>query len=491
MDKENLKKGADESNSALSVLFSFSGIGFGVSLGWLWLLFQTPLVDFYLSEEAVAASSTPARIVSLVVMCVCLALIGILSRNERFAEQSIKIMLAIVVISGPIGLISLWVSAFSGGWFEVLYFLGWGVVALCAACLSCLWATALAGFKTPLRRIVCIASSALIAVILFLLISFLEIFVALFVVMVLPLCSGLLFRMNKDHFHGLITARSVHPKGMPYVKLIIALGIFGFAFGTLWGTGLSKDAIFSNRLAFTIVGVFAICILLYSRLNKSHSISWVYRLVPVVLIAAFLLLPFPGQSRDVWSGVLGGSGYLIYETLMLMVIFDAIARFQLRTLPAYALARFATVSGLCLGWVFSLFFNVFNLDMVGITAFSAVAVFVLVLANALLIDEKALYIADVFYGNKRRNSSGDGLGKLSEHDNLEKRCQEISLKYRLTNREEEVLALLARGRNARYIQETLVVTNATAKAHRYNIYKKMDIHSHQELIDFIESWNGG
>ena len=483
-------KTATERGSKVIPWISVTSIGFGISLGWLWILFQTPFADHYLDTEAAFPLGTLARIVSLVVMAISLALIGLLSRKEKIAERCIPVMLVVGMVSGPIGMALIWVSAFIGGAIEVLCIAGWCLIAVCAACMLCIWATALVGFRLAVRRIACISAAAVIAVALFLIVGFLEIPIALCIIMILPICSGLLFRMNKSHLGELVTSRSAHPKGVPSVKLVVAMGIFGFAFGTLWGTGLPKDDISSNQLAFAIVGVFSLCMLMYARFSKSHGISLAYRVAPVVLIAAFLLLPFLGELRNYWSGVLGGSGYLIYEILLLMVVFDSIVRFQLRTIPAFAVARCATVCGLCFGWVFSIaFFNAFPLDSLGVAAFSSITVLVLVLANALLIDEKALFIADIFYSpkNSKVDTKGD-LPRLVEYDRLETRCLEIARNYHLTNREEEVLALLARGRNARYIQDVLVVTNATAKAHRYNIYKKLDIHSHQELIDLIEAW---
>ena len=46
--------------------------------------------------------------------------------------------------------------------------------------------------------------------------------------------------------------------------------------------------------------------------------------------------------------------------------------------------------------------------------------------------------------------------------------------------------MLARGRDRTYIQEQLVVSRNTVKAHVKHIYAKSDIHSHQDLIDLIE-----
>jgi LuxR family maltose regulon positive regulatory protein len=50
----------------------------------------------------------------------------------------------------------------------------------------------------------------------------------------------------------------------------------------------------------------------------------------------------------------------------------------------------------------------------------------------------------------------------------------------LTDRELEVLALLAEGRTNREIAETLVVATGTVKAHTAAIYRKLDVHNRTE-----------
>lgn len=74
----------------------------------------------------------------------------------------------------------------------------------------------------------------------------------------------------------------------------------------------------------------------------------------------------------------------------------------------------------------------------------------------------------------------------SPEDLFQARCDAIAEKYHLTPREREVFAMLARGRNREYIQEKLVVSRNTVKAHVRHVYEKLDIHSHQELIDLVE-----
>lgn len=56
----------------------------------------------------------------------------------------------------------------------------------------------------------------------------------------------------------------------------------------------------------------------------------------------------------------------------------------------------------------------------------------------------------------------------------------------LSPREREVASLLARGRSLPFIQEELYISAGTAQTHARHIYKKMGVHSRQELIDRVE-----
>ena len=57
--------------------------------------------------------------------------------------------------------------------------------------------------------------------------------------------------------------------------------------------------------------------------------------------------------------------------------------------------------------------------------------------------------------------------------------------FELSPRQKEVAYLLAYGRDANYISEKLFISKGTLNSHRLNIYRKMNIHSRQELLDLI------
>ena len=66
-------------------------------------------------------------------------------------------------------------------------------------------------------------------------------------------------------------------------------------------------------------------------------------------------------------------------------------------------------------------------------------------------------------------------------------CKKIAGLYSLSKRETEVFILLARGRSAEEIANYYTLSVYTIRAHTRSIYAKLDVHSHKELIEFIES----
>lgn len=68
--------------------------------------------------------------------------------------------------------------------------------------------------------------------------------------------------------------------------------------------------------------------------------------------------------------------------------------------------------------------------------------------------------------------------------------KEIAEDNRLSLRESEVMRFLAMGRNGTYIAEQLGVSANTVRTHTRNVYTKLDVHSREELIDYVDQWVG-
>lgn len=72
-------------------------------------------------------------------------------------------------------------------------------------------------------------------------------------------------------------------------------------------------------------------------------------------------------------------------------------------------------------------------------------------------------------------------------DRLVMLCDALAEEYGLTPREREIAELIARGRSKAYIAETRFISENTVRGHVKRLYAKLDVHSKQELVDFIES----
>lgn len=67
-------------------------------------------------------------------------------------------------------------------------------------------------------------------------------------------------------------------------------------------------------------------------------------------------------------------------------------------------------------------------------------------------------------------------------------CSNITEEYRLSKRESDVLLLLARGWDRKSIAESLHVGVSTVGTHVMHLYRKLNVHGGQELIDFVRRY---
>ena len=75
---------------------------------------------------------------------------------------------------------------------------------------------------------------------------------------------------------------------------------------------------------------------------------------------------------------------------------------------------------------------------------------------------------------------------LPAEKTLEDYCAELADTYSLTPREEEVCVMTSRGYSSSYIAEQLYISGSTVRFHQQNLYRKLGVHSKQELINFVE-----
>jgi DNA-binding CsgD family transcriptional regulator len=70
------------------------------------------------------------------------------------------------------------------------------------------------------------------------------------------------------------------------------------------------------------------------------------------------------------------------------------------------------------------------------------------------------------------------------------RCAELAAEHRLTNRELEILLILAEGHSGSYISDVLFISANTVRTHIRNIYRKLGVSTREDILSVTRSRRG-
>ena len=263
-------------------------------------------------------------------------------------------------------------------------------------------------------------------------------------------------------------------------QLFITLLLFRFIYGfTLTFGEVGRVPLLALGALVPLAAVLAYVAL--SR--KDFSPDSFFQLSILCSVAGFLVLSIAAANGSLVSTLLScGTGF--FEILMYFVLIALGAKNTVSALPMLAWGNAMASWGTLLGANFGRFTNVMATDATMTSIISACIVFGIV-AYVVLV-QKSFSFAHTIQGIKPLTplvSSSGADGTLSP---VAERCAAIGAAASLTDREQEIFEYLARGRNVRFIQDELTVSYNTVKTHVSHIYAKLDVHSHQELIDLVE-----
>jgi DNA-binding CsgD family transcriptional regulator len=126
---------------------------------------------------------------------------------------------------------------------------------------------------------------------------------------------------------------------------------------------------------------------------------------------------------------------------------------------------------------------------VGGNALNTFLILCMLLGYFLLPRDKAIREMTILdYGNPAGAARADGNSEELSKGRFIARCEYVANVHLLSSRETDVLYLLAKGRNAAYIAKNLFISEGTVHTHTWRIYRKMDVHTQQELMDLVDSY---
>ena len=198
---------------------------------------------------------------------------------------------------------------------------------------------------------------------------------------------------------------------------------------------------------------------------------------------------FPFISERYWI-VYSFLSMLIFAILSLSVILFAIQLSKARRLPApyvfsiLALCLYApSFLGTLLGGLIPDTLITPKYLTSGVLMFAMVAYIVLTARIRLRADNTI----DADWPEVQHEVVSEEFGMSAPADD-EKALRAVSETFGLTAREEEILALMCRGRNVPAIADTLLLSTHTVRGYVKNLYQKCDVHSRQELLNLVDSF---
>ena len=326
--------------------------------------------------------------------------------------------------------------------------------------------------------------------------------VSLAAISLLPLVSGALYLLSRRSYsNGSIPAddetRPLAGDGprKPTIARMFALLLASYSIGCLLPAIGPKGTVplLAEPWTASIGMVFAIAlsvgIVLFSRRIDLDSL---YRWITAPFALAIILAAFPDGACLSLSSILGNATFTGLQIIMI-IYFIRLANRSGKT-PTFllGLGECAAYAGVLIGYAGGSFVR----GAIGAGALDPKTAG-LVLVGAFICSTLLVPRRDTAWSDRGgtvrvgatlapgdKEASADAAEPVAE--SFEARCARIAADHGLSARESEIFSLLAQGRSQPYIRDMLYLSKNTVSTHTRHIYRKLDVHSKQELLDLLE-----
>jgi DNA-binding CsgD family transcriptional regulator len=259
---------------------------------------------------------------------------------------------------------------------------------------------------------------------------------------------------------------------------VLVASTCGLSFGMTANEAILENVGFNSIAISSAVGqgIVGIVLLLISKfLSPRLGAAQIYAGALIFVIIGYLMLALDMPLLWISNGFTS-MGYHAFYFFMVVYWGDLAKRTGRSVVVTYATSYFAFQFAHFIGYITD-FFVVQRFESEAIVMLTVSIVFVFFVA--------ALFLYGGYNSSVRLWLLNDGIQETPNE--VSEACTAIASRSGLSPREHEILMLLARGRNADYIARVLYIAPSTVKTHIKSIYRKLDIHSQQNLMDIIES----
>lgn len=261
---------------------------------------------------------------------------------------------------------------------------------------------------------------------------------------------------------------------------------------------------------FALVVVGAAFIAIVAKAGDRFNPTFIYRLSLPIMVAGYVAIALLFDSHAAISLLIINVGYEFFDILTWVLFVDASRRRNENALYIFGLGVAFMFCGMALGNAASHILDTLVADgnvQANVVAMAAILCLVIVAflvlpegtvaqlsrreGHAERGEEPTAENNDLAESEAKDSAAGDGQADgAATADRIERHCAAVARDFGLTPRESEVIVLLAYGRTLAIIARDLHIAQGTARTHIENIYRKLDVHKQQELIDLVENHEG-
>lgn len=530
----SISVGGDREDKGASGSLSVLSIGYGLHQAWIYsaMFGADSIFDGSAQVSTMIGASSVSFSLAQIVFVISIIVFGLCLIIESFTDQKFlrfyvsKRLLAAAAILTSLGTFAVFATSHADvlGWAATIF--AGTATGIGSSLLIIFWGTAYSRNDTAsitINAALAITIAVAIYTVIFHWIPrpFSGIITALLPLIELPILWQLT-PIPYSQRHELPIFNALKVKRAPFaLRFGLPVLLFGVALGTLRAVSIqvvlpSSDitSLLLMWLAAGLASVITIAAILFAVAGARNSVGqwdmFFRALVPVIALAV-VSLPFLGEGSILFNLILL-IGYMCFEALMWIFFGELSQRFRLSPIMVFGLGRGVLALGSLIGtFIVSLTpgTEVLSSRMTGVIEWALFILVAIIIAYVLLPRQREIK-SIVDPNSETENKAVEQLNKLA-HDNtgndsddaseeareaqkeehtkggrFRAQCETIANQYLLSRREAEVLFLLAKGHNAAFIQDKLYISRSTAKTHISHIYRKLDIHTQQELLAMMD-----
>lgn len=274
-------------------------------------------------------------------------------------------------------------------------------------------------------------------------------------------------------------AASSHPTKFSFPwKIVLLMAIYAFAYGLKESS--MYQSTFGPHSAFGTLAVAAVVFVGVIARGGKFDFAIIYRIALPLMVAAFLILPNVGLLNQAMSDFCTSASYTAFSILIMLIMANLSYRYGVSAIWLFGIERGVRALFTLLGRQTEIVLGSPEFGFSGSDAVvSGLVIIMVVAATMILFSERELSSRwGVAFLGQENAATDTAVVKKQE---LANRCQSLARECGLSPREEEVLLLLAQRKTVGSIERELFIANGTAKTHIRHVYRKLDVHSRDEL----------